>query len=276
MWVPALVAILRRLDLGLHAAARELGAGRAGHRLDLRRDARDQRHVPGAGIAAGRRVVEAVDIGQQHQQIGAHHGGDAGGQPVVVAIADFVGGDGVVLVDDRDRAPLQQRVDGRARIQIAPPLLGVAERHQHLAGGDAVPRQRLGPGARQRDLADRRGGLAVFELERTCRQLEHGAAERDRAGGDDQHVALVAVELGDVGGQRRKPRFAAAGRRGDRQARRSRPSRRCGGSRRARGIFMAEYRSFKSAARAERTPATAPLRAPTAPCSQGNNSRTGG
>jgi hypothetical protein len=37
---------------------------------------------------------------------------------------------------------------------------------------------------------------------------------------------------------------------------------------------MAEYRSFKSAAQAERTPLTAPLRAPTALCSQGNNSRT--
>ena len=66
----------------------------------------------------------------------------------------------------------------------------------------------LGPGARQRNLADRRGGLAIFELEGTCGQLEHGAPERNRAGGDDQDIPLVAVELGEVGGQRGKPRFA--------------------------------------------------------------------
>ena len=54
--------------------------------------------------------------------------------------------------------------------------------------------ERFGPGARQRDLAHGRGSLAVFELERTCRQLEHGAAEHDRSGGDDEDVALVAMQ----------------------------------------------------------------------------------
>ena len=116
-------------------------------------------------VGAGRRVIEAVDVGQQHDQIGAHHGADAGGEPVIVAVTDFGGRHRVVLVDDRHRAPFQQFVDGRAGVEIAPPLLGVAQRDQHLAGGNAVPRQRLGPGPRQRDLADRGGGLAVFELE---------------------------------------------------------------------------------------------------------------
>ena len=88
------------------------------------------------------------------------------------------------------------------------------ERHQHLAGGDLVLAERLGPGARQRDLADRRGGLAVLELERPFRQLEHGAAERDRAGRNDDDVALVLVQLGDVLRQRGEPRlFEPAGRR---------------------------------------------------------------
>jgi hypothetical protein len=103
---------------------------------------------------------------------------------------------------------LQQRVDGRARIQIAPPLLGVAQRDQNLAGNDAVLGECFGPGARQSNLADRRGCLAIFELEGTCGQLEHGAPERDRARGDDQDIPPVAVELSQVGGQRRKPRFA--------------------------------------------------------------------
>ena len=78
-------------------------------------------------IAGGRRVVEPVDVGEQHQQIGARHGGDARGEAVVVAVADFVGGDGVVLVDHRHRAPFQQLVDGGARVEIAAALLGVLQ-----------------------------------------------------------------------------------------------------------------------------------------------------
>ena len=61
-----------------------------------------------AGIGCGRRGVEPVDVGEQHQQVGADHGGDARGEPVVVAVADLAGGDGVVLVDDGHGAQLEQ------------------------------------------------------------------------------------------------------------------------------------------------------------------------
>jgi hypothetical protein len=80
-----------------------------------------------SGLAAGRRGVEPVDVRQQHQQIGAGHGGDARGEAVVVAVADFVGGDRVVLVDDRHGAPLQQARDGLACVEIAAALLGVLQ-----------------------------------------------------------------------------------------------------------------------------------------------------
>ena len=85
-----------------------------------------------------RLVVKPVDVGQQHQQVGAHHGGDARGEPVVVAVADLDGRHRVVLVDHRHAAPFQQLVDGRARVEIAAALFGVAEREQHLAGVDVV------------------------------------------------------------------------------------------------------------------------------------------
>ena len=154
---------LAGLDLGHHAAARQLGAGRAGHALDLGRDALDQRNEIGGHARLRRRVVEAVDVGQQHQQVGARHGGDARREPVVVAVADLVGGDGVVLVDHRHAAPFEQLADGRARIEIAAALLGVAQGEQDLSGRDAVPAERLRPGARERDLPDRGGGLRVLE-----------------------------------------------------------------------------------------------------------------
>src|SRR5262249_48799561 len=47
--------------------------------------------------------------------------------------------------------------------------------------------------------------LAVLELERAFGQFEHRAAERDRARGNHQHVALVAVQPRDVLGERGEP-----------------------------------------------------------------------
>ena len=145
-------------------------------------------------IEMRRRGVEPVDIGQQDQQVGAGHGGDAGGQPVIVAIADFAGGDRVVLVDDRHGADLQQLVDRGAGIEIAAALFGVAERQQDLAGDDLVARQAFRPGAGQRDLADGRGRLAFLELQRAGGQIEHRAAERDGAGGDDEDIDALGLQ----------------------------------------------------------------------------------
>ena len=56
------------------------------------------------GIKMRRGGVKPVNVGQENEQVRAHHGGDAGGEPVIVAIADFAGGDRVVLVDDRNRS----------------------------------------------------------------------------------------------------------------------------------------------------------------------------
>ena len=172
---------LGRLDLGAHAAARQLGFRGARHRFDVGRHGIDDRYQFGVWIIARRRIVESVDIRQQDQEIRARHGGDAGGEAIVVAVTDLARCHRVVLVDDRHGAQFEELRDSRARIEIAPPLLGVAEREQNLSGPDAMTRQRLGPGARQRDLADRGGRLALLELERRGRQLEHAAAERDRA-----------------------------------------------------------------------------------------------
>ena len=157
------------------------------------------------GVERRRGGVEAVDVGQQHQQVAAHHGGDARRQPVIVAVADFRGGDRVVLVDDGHRLHLQQRRDGGARVEIAAALLGVAERHQDLAGIQALAAELLRPGAGQRDLADGGGGLAFLEPQRALAEAEHGAAERDGARGDDQDLRAGLDQCGNVVDQRAQP-----------------------------------------------------------------------
>src|SRR5215467_2585878 len=134
----------------------------------------------------------------------------AGGQPVVVAVTDLVGRNGIVLVDHRHGPPLEQFVYGRARIEIASALLGVLQREQELPRRDAFPAEHLRPRARQRDLAHSGGGLAVLELQRSGRQLEYGAPERDRSRGDYEHVALASMQLGDVSRERGEPSVVQA------------------------------------------------------------------
>ena len=56
--------------------------------------------------------VEPVEVGEQHQDVGVHGVGDQRGDAVVVAVAQLVAGDRVVLVDDRDAPQLEQPVRG--------------------------------------------------------------------------------------------------------------------------------------------------------------------
>ncbi len=97
-----------RLDLGAHAPARKLGGRPARHCLDLRRDTRNDRDQPRIGIALRRCGVEPVNIGEQHEAIRRHQRGDARGQPVIIAIADFGGRHRVILVDHRHGLQFQQ------------------------------------------------------------------------------------------------------------------------------------------------------------------------
>ena len=82
---------------------------------------------PGVG------VVETLDVGEQHHQVGVDHRGDQRGERVVVAEADLVDGDGVVLVDHRHRAECQQPLEGVAGVQERLAVPCVVTREQHLA-----------------------------------------------------------------------------------------------------------------------------------------------
>ena len=94
-------------------------------------------------VAAGRAVVEAVDVGEQDQQVGVDEVGDQRGEPVVVAEADLGGGDGVVLVDDRHDAELEQLGEGLVGVAVVGAPGHVVDGEQHLAGHDAVPGELL-------------------------------------------------------------------------------------------------------------------------------------
>src|SRR5574337_1366148 len=117
----------RRLDLGAHPPARQFGAGASRHRLDLGRDPLHNRQQPGPGVVGRRRVVESGHVGEKDEQVGARHGGDARREAVVVAVANLARRDRIVLVDDRNGAYGGKTRQSGARVEIAPPLLGVLQ-----------------------------------------------------------------------------------------------------------------------------------------------------
>ena len=139
------------------------------------------KRAPGRALRVG--AVEPVDVREQHQAVGRGHLRHARRQAVVVAVADLGGRHRVVLVDDRQRAERQQRLEGGARIQVAAALLAVLERQQHLRHRHVVPLEQLLVRVRQADLADGRRRLALLEAQRSVlQQSEAAAAERDRPG----------------------------------------------------------------------------------------------
>ena len=163
------------------------------------------RDEPRARIAPGIGAVQPIHVRQQHQAIRADHLRDPRGQPVVVAVANLCRRDGVVLVDHGNRAEAQQRAEGIAGIQIAPALLGVAERQQNLRHAQPMQLQRILPGVRQADLADGRRGLLLFQLEPRRRQAELSAPECDRARGHQQHFLPAGTNCSHVRCQRLQP-----------------------------------------------------------------------
>ena len=142
-------------------------------------------------------VVEGVDVGEHDEQVGVDLAGDQGAEPVVVAEggADLGGADAVVLIEDRDDAEMEQRLDGVAEVQIG---LAVAEDlggQQHLGDLDAVQSEGLAVLLHQQRLADRGTGLPHLHLVGLLRQAELAGAHADGPGGDD-HDLPAAVEQG--------------------------------------------------------------------------------
>ena len=88
----------------------------------------------------GRRIlmriggVEAVDVRKRHAQIGRNQAAHERRQRVVVAKLDLVDGDGIVLVDDRHHAQLNQAQQGVARVQVGRAAGRIVAREQHERG----------------------------------------------------------------------------------------------------------------------------------------------
>ena len=98
-------------------------------------------------------------VGEQHEQVGGEQVGDQRGQAVVVAEADLVVGDGVVLVDHRHHAEVEQPAERGAGVEVLLADREVERGEQHLAADEAVGGEGALVDPHEPALAHRRGGL---------------------------------------------------------------------------------------------------------------------
>ena len=105
---PDHAAILAAANLRGHASTPSHGAGPARERLELVVDLDDLLDERGVRIEPGIGGEHTGGVGEQHEHVGIDEVSDQRGQPVVVAEADLVVGDGVVLVHHRHHTELEQ------------------------------------------------------------------------------------------------------------------------------------------------------------------------
>ena len=156
---------------------------------------------------------QPVDVGHQDQLVGGDQHGDLGGEEVVVAEGDLVGGGRVVLVDHRQHAPLEQRAERLARVEVVRARAHVEERQQHLRAGHLAFAQQLVVDPVQLALADGAGSLKRADRGRALGQVHHSHPARDRAACDDDHLRTLAMQAGELvahGGEHVQPRRALA------------------------------------------------------------------
>ena len=146
------------------------------------RDLLHQRHQRRGGIDARVGGVEAGDVAQDDEQVGVDQRRDQGRQVVVVAEVELhlLDRDGVVLVDDRQHAGLQQLLEGVARVDVAAAVGEIVVGEQDLRHRLAVGAEALVVERHEADLADRGRGLAGGHGLGPLAQAEAGRCRRRR------------------------------------------------------------------------------------------------
>ena len=177
----------------------------ARHRVDRRGQSAHQRNARRAGCAR-LPIVKPIDIRQQQHAIGRARLRHARRQPVVVAKPDFLRRHRIVLVDHRHRARIEQPAQRGGHVEIAPPVLQIVERQQHLRCNQPVRAQQFRPQPRQRDLAHRRRRLRIGQAAASAlRQTQPPRAQRNRTRTDHDHLLALGARRRDLADERREP-----------------------------------------------------------------------
>lgn len=184
-------------DFGDHAAGGGDVGGVAGEGFDGGGDFFDD----GDDFAGAFHVDEAGGGGEDDEVLGAHEGGEEGGEGVVVAEFDFGGGDGVVFIDDGDGAVGEDGFEGGFDAEVAVTVAEVFAGKENLGGGDAVGVESALPVLHEERLADGGAGLFLGDFAGFAFEIETAHAEADGGRGDDDDAVAVFAEGGDLGAE---------------------------------------------------------------------------
>ena len=146
------------------------------------------------------RCVETLDVAEQEEGVSAHEMRHQSSEPVIVAEADLVGGDGVVLVDDGDNTQPEEPGHGVQRVAVRGGAQDILHRQQQLRHQDAVLGKRLRVVTDQESLTHRCGSLLSLQVAGPAAQAKWCKRRRDGTGGDQHHPSPRVVQLGQRGG----------------------------------------------------------------------------
>ena len=139
----------------------------------------------GGGVDAGVGGEQPRRVGEQHEHVGGDEVGDEGGDAVVVAEAELVGGDGVVLVDDRHAAQLEQAGEGLAGVEVLAAVDEVLGSSSTCAPTSAVVAEDVVVDLHEAALAGGRQRLERGQVGRAGGEAEGGHARRHGAARHD-------------------------------------------------------------------------------------------
>ena len=188
-------------ELARHPAAPAAAPAGAGADRQHRVVGGDLCDEHGVGVEPRVRRVQAVEVGEQDEQVGLHGVRHERRDPVVVAVAQLVAGDRVVLVDDRDAAELEQTLQRLAPVQVLVPIDEVVRVDEHLGTDQPVTGELVVVHLHEARLADRRDRLQRQRVGRPGGEPERGDTGGDRSRRDEQHLVAIAAQGGDLAGE---------------------------------------------------------------------------
>ena len=124
---------------------------------------------------------------------------DEGSEPVIVAEPDLMGGDGVVLVDDRQHLQLQQPLEGATGIEVVAAAGHIVDGQQDLPDGHPVRAKGLLVGRHEGALPHAGRGLLGGQVLGSTAQAEWPHPRRDGSGGHEHHRGLAVPRRDGVG-----------------------------------------------------------------------------
>ena len=159
----------------------------------------------------GRAVVDAVDVAQDNQRFGLHHGRHESRKFVVVGEHQLGDRDGVVLVDDWDHAVGEHDLHAVALVEILPPCGEALLGGEHLPADDAVFVEEVVVAVQQLHLTYGREELAGrYGVDAARALFEDAAARSHGARRDEDHLDAGAVQPGDLVHEGRNARGVGA------------------------------------------------------------------